>query len=121
MNRNRLLLIGALALALGLMVSVMVYKNLQAKVQPGSQQGGVQVVIAAVDIPVGARIGENDVKMAPFPQDSLPQNCYRQKADVVGQGVVLPITRGEFILPSKLAGKDVSGLPGLIPPGMRAV
>jgi pilus assembly protein CpaB len=81
----------------------------------------VQVVVAAVDIPVGARIGENDVKLAPYPQENLPQGCYRQKADVVGQGVVQPIAKGEFVLPSKLAGKDVTGLAGLIPPGMRAV
>ena len=33
-----------------------------------------------------------------------------------------PITRGEFILPSKLAPENAgSGLPSLIPPGMRAV
>ena len=36
--------------------------------------------------------------------------------------MVLPITKGEFILTNKLAGENAgSGLPSLIPPGMRAV
>jgi pilus assembly protein CpaB len=35
---------------------------------------------------------------------------------------VLPIAKGEFVLPNKLAGENAgSGLPSLIPPGMRAV
>jgi len=36
--------------------------------------------------------------------------------------VVLPVSKGEFILPNKLAAANAgSGLPSLIPPGMRAV
>ena len=36
--------------------------------------------------------------------------------------MVLPIAKGEFVLTSKLAGENAgSGLPSLIPPGMRAV
>jgi pilus assembly protein CpaB len=40
----------------------------------------------------------------------------------LGRGVIIPISRGEFILPNKLAPENAgSGLPSLIPPGMRAV
>jgi pilus assembly protein CpaB len=40
----------------------------------------------------------------------------------VGRGAVLPIAKGEFFLPNKLAGENAgSGMPSLIPPGMRAV
>jgi pilus assembly protein CpaB len=40
----------------------------------------------------------------------------------LGHGVVVPIAKGEFILPSKLAGEEAgAGLPSLIPNGMRAV
>jgi pilus assembly protein CpaB len=36
--------------------------------------------------------------------------------------VILPIAKGEFLLSGKLAGENAgSGLPSLIPPGMRAV
>lgn len=41
---------------------------------------------------------------------------------VIGRGVVQSISKGEFILPNKLAGENGgSGLPSLIPPGMLAV
>jgi len=41
---------------------------------------------------------------------------------VLGHGVIVPISKGEFILPNRLAGENAgAGLPSLIPPGMRAV
>ena len=41
---------------------------------------------------------------------------------MLGRGVIIPITMGEFILPSKLAPENAgAGLPSMIPPGMRAV
>ena len=41
---------------------------------------------------------------------------------MLDRGVIIPINKGEFILPSKLAPENAgAGLPSLIPPGMRAV
>ena len=52
----------------------------------------------------------------------LPPNYFRNKSQVLGRGVILPVQKGEFILPSKLAPENAgSGLPSLIPAGMRAV
>ena len=121
MNRTRLLFIGFVALAFGAMVSLVVYRNLQGGGAP-STGPGVDVVIAANDIPLGTKIEDKDVKVISLPASDLPPNFPRQKSQVVGRGVVLPITKGEFVLPSKLAGENAgSGLPSLIPPGMRAV
>lgn len=120
MNRTRLLLIGAVALALGAFASFVVYKNLKATTAADNRPG-VDVVVAADDLQVGAKIEDHDVKVAHFPEADLPPHYYKQMARVVGRGVVLPITTGEFILPNKLAGEDAGyGLPSLIP-GMRAV
>jgi pilus assembly protein CpaB len=121
MNRTRLLMIGALALGLGAFVSLFVYKNLQGK---GSSNGdpGTDVIVAADEIQVGARIEEHDVRVVKYPPNSLPAGTYSLRSKVLGRGVILPISRGEFILPSKLAPENAgSGLPSLIPPGMRAV
>jgi pilus assembly protein CpaB len=121
MNRSRLLLIGVVALALGAFVSFAVYRNLQSRAG-GNSAPGVDVVIAAGDIQVGAKIEDKDVKVVRFPSGDLPPSCFRQKSQVVGRGVVLPIAKGEFVLPLKLAGENSGyGLPSLIPPGMRAV
>jgi pilus assembly protein CpaB len=119
MNRTRLLMIGVLALALGALVSLFVYKNLQG---PSNNEPGTDVIVAADDIQVGARIEEHDVRTARFPAPGLPGGAYGKKSQVLGRGVIIPIAKGEFILPSKLAPENAgSGLPSLIPPGMRAV
>jgi len=121
MNRSRLLLIGGIALALGALVSFMVYRNLQSTAQRDPRPG-VDVVVAANDLQVGTKVADRDVKLVRFPEDALPAHTFRKMSSVIGRGVVLPISQGEFILPDKLAGENAgSGLPSLIPPGMRAV
>jgi pilus assembly protein CpaB len=121
MNRTRLLMIGAVALALGAFVALVVYKNLQGRAS-GSSEPGVDVVVAANDIQVGARIEDHDVRIVKYPPSSLPSGTPTKRSQVLGRGVILPIARGEFILPSKLAPENAgAGLPSLIPPGMRAV
>jgi pilus assembly protein CpaB len=121
MNRTRLLMIGFVALALGAIVSFAVYRALQSRAG-GDAPPGVEVVIAANDVPVGAKVEDRDVKVVRFPAADLPPNCFHLKSSVIGRGAVLPIAKGEFFLPNKLAGENAgSGMPSLIPPGMRAV
>ena len=82
----------------------------------------MDVVVAANDIQVGARIEDHDLKVVKFAPENLPPGVYHLKSGVVGRRAVLPITKGEFILNSKLAAENAgSGLTSLIPPGMRAV
>ncbi len=121
MNRNRLLMIGLIALALAFLVSTTVYSKLKGNAQPGPV-AGADVVVAAKDLTVGSKITNDSLKMVRMPEAAIPPSAIRQKTEVLERGVVLPIATGEFILPSKLAAdKAGSGLPSLIPPGMRAV
>src|SRR5712692_4053084 len=121
MNRTRLLMIGFVALALGAIVSFAVYRALQSR-SGGDIPPGVEVVVAANDIAVGAKVEDRDVKTVRFPAVDLPANCFHLKSSVIGRGAVLPIAKGEFFLPNKLAGENAgSGMPSLIPPGMRAM
>jgi len=114
-------MIGVLALAVGFFASVYVYKNLQSKSGAGTDTG-VDVIVAADDLQVGARVEEHDIKVIKIPGADLPPGAPRKRADVLGHGVIVPISKGEFILPNRLAGENAgSGLPSLIPPGMRAV
>jgi len=120
MNRTRLLMIGVLALAAGLLAAVYVYKNLQPK--SGMPADMAQVMVAANDLQVGARVEDHDIRIIQIPSSDMPPGAPRKKADVIGHGVIIPISKGEFILPNRLAGENAgSGLPALIPPGMRAV
>ena len=121
MNRSRLLLIGFFALTLGAIVSYAVYRTLQTRTGADAAPG-VEVVVAANDIPVGSKVADGDVKLVRFPVAVLPSNIFHLKTSVVGRGAILPIARGEFFLPNKLAGENAgSGMQSLIPPGMRAV
>jgi pilus assembly protein CpaB len=120
MNRTRLLMIGAVALSLGFVAAVYSYKNLQTKGNP--TDSGVEVIVAADDLQVGSKVEDHDIKIIKVPQTDLPAGAPRKRADVVGHGVILPITKGDFILKTKLAAENAGvGLPSLIPPGMRAV
>jgi len=120
MNRSRLLMIGVLALALGFLAAAYVYKSLQGK--NGNSENTVEVMVAANDLQVGQRVEEHDVKVIRIPADALPPGTPRKRSEVLGHGVIIPISKGEFILPNRLAEENAgSGLPALIPPGMRAV
>lgn len=121
MNRTRLVFIGILALALGLFASVLTYKALQQRAAgPAELQ---QVVVAAIEIPVGTRLQEKDVRVVGLPAEAVPPGSFHRAHDVIGRGVVAPIGPGEFILAGRnLASPNAgTGLPSMIPSGMRAV
>jgi pilus assembly protein CpaB len=121
MNRTRLLMIGVLALALGLFSAMYVYKNVQSKAGAGTEPS-IEVIVAADDLQVGTKVTERDIKKIRIPASDLPAGAPRLKKDVLDHGVIVPITKGDFILSTKLAGENAgAGLPSLIPPGMRAV
>lgn len=121
MNRARLLFIGVIALALGGLLSSIVYRALRARTASAAQPG-VDVIITANDIQVGSKLEDRDLKVVRFPDQNLPAGVFKAKTRLIGRGVILPLVKGEFILPSKLAAENAgAGLPALIPPGMRAV
>ncbi len=122
MNRSRLLMIGGLALAVGLLVSYSVYSRLQNSAGSNHNERGVRVAVAARDIAVGVKLAADDIHMVTVPQSAAPPKAFRDPSQVLGRGAILPMSSGDFILPSKLAELNAgAGLPSLIPPGMRAV
>ena len=121
MNRTRLLMIGSLALALGLLAAGYVYQNLKKGSGPASSERLDEVIVAADDLQVGSKVEQRDIKKIWIPESDLPAGAPRKMSEVLGHGVIIPISKGEFILANKLAGENVSGLPSLITPGMRAV
>ncbi|ACL66341.1 Flp pilus assembly protein CpaB [Anaeromyxobacter dehalogenans 2CP-1] len=80
------------------------------------------VVVAQVDIPVATPIKPEWLGVVPWPVTALPPGAASEPAALVGQVAIVPITRGEAVLPSKLATAGArSGLATLLPAGMRAV
>ena len=121
MSRSRLFVLGLVALAFGGFLAMQVYRNLQSRANTAIPVG-TDVLIAARDVQIGTRVTDGDIKVVHLPPADLPAGVYSPKSKLVGRGVILPISKGEFFLPSKLAAEaSGSGLPSLIPPGMRAV
>ncbi len=122
MNRSRLLIIGGLALAVGLLVSYTVYNRLRTFAGSNNNERGVQVVVAADNIQVGVKLEAHDIRVITLPQSAVPPGAFSGTSQIVGRGAILPVSKGDFILPSKLAAVNAgAGLPSMIPQGMRAV
>lgn len=80
-----------------------------------------EVVVAQVDIPVAMPIKAEWLSVVAWPSTARPEGALADPAPVVGQVAIVPITRGEAVLPTKLATAGArSGLATLLPAGMRA-
>jgi pilus assembly protein CpaB len=80
------------------------------------------VAVAARDLPIGSVLSREDLEMVEWPTGAVPQNYSRSAEEVVGRGLITPVSKGEPLLASKLAQKEAGGgLPIVIPEGMRAV
>jgi pilus assembly protein CpaB len=83
----------------------------------------VEIVVAAKDIPLGAKLEAADVKLAHWSRDSMPQGAFTDPQAVAGS-----FARGQFVANQPVVssmlfmGEKVSGVMALlIPPGMRAM
>src|SRR4029077_6786228 len=122
MNRSRLLMIGGLALAVGLLVRFTVYNRLRPFAGATNNERGLPVVMAAHDIQVGTKLEAHDVHVVTLPQSAVPPGAFSGTSQVLGRGAILTASKGEFILPSKPCAVNAGAtLPSMIPQGMRAV
>jgi pilus assembly protein CpaB len=80
------------------------------------------VVVAAADLQLGAELKKEDLSILRFPQGTAPDGAFANPAEIIGRGLIVPVVKNEVILGAKLASKEAgSGLPPIIPEGMRAV
>jgi pilus assembly protein CpaB len=80
------------------------------------------VVVASANLQLGAELRKEDVETMAFPGGKAPEGSFSKVSDVVGRGLIVPVVKNEPILSAKLASKEAgSGLPSVIPEGMRAV
>ena len=80
------------------------------------------VVVASANLQLGAELKPGDLTVMAFPKGKAPEGTFTQPSEIVGRGLIVPIVKNEPILAAKLASKEAgSGLPPVIPEGMRAV
>lgn len=120
MRNKRLILALAGAIVCGLLAVMLVTRYL-AGLQTSSKQLN-DVVIAKLEIPLGAKIVAEQLALAPIPNGSAPEGAFRKLDEVVGRVAVTPIGLREPITTLKLAPEGAAaGLPAVIPEGYRAL
>ena len=122
MARMRVLLVLLVAIAAGGGLAYGTYNYVRNVPAAAASVPTRPVVVAAVDLGVGAAIRLEDVRTIDWPAAALPAGVFEKPEDVVGRGLVMPLIQNELVLPMKLASKEAgSGLPIMIPEGERAV
>jgi pilus assembly protein CpaB len=119
----RVFVVLVLAIAAGGVFAYGTYNYVQG-IQPTSTQAidTKPVVVAAVDLEVGAEITREDVRVVQWPAASVPNQTLSDPTLVVGRGLVMPMVENEPFLELKLASKEAgAGLPPVIPTGLRAI
>ena len=122
MARMRVLLVLLVAIAAGGGLAYGTYNYVRNVPASAASVPTRPVVVAAVDLGVGAAIRLEDVRTIDWPAAALPAGVFEKPDDVVGRALVMPLIQNELVLPMKLASKEAgSGLPIMIPEGERAV
>jgi pilus assembly protein CpaB len=78
------------------------------------------VVVAAVDLPVGAELRAENLTVVDWPIGSVPEGAFVAPKELEGKIVAIRVYRREPLLAPKLAGAGNGGLSALLPAGMRA-
>jgi pilus assembly protein CpaB len=122
MARMRVFIVLVLAIAAGGVFAFGTYNYVQNLPAKTTTIPTKPVVVAAVDLQVGAEIAKDDVRIIDWPANAVPAQAMSDPTQVIGRGLVMPMIENEPFLDLKLASKEAgAGLPPAIPPGLRAV
>ena len=121
MMRNKRLIIALLAaVAFGLIAAVSVSQYL-ARAQAYTKNLG-QVVVAKVEIPVGSRIIAEQLTVAQFPRNVIPEGAISSMEKLVDRVAIVRIGPREPVTENRLAPVGAAGgLSSVIPEGYRAM
>ena len=120
MNRSRMFLLAAVAFLVAIGVAAFTYQVLNNRLKPVDDT--TQIVVAALNVSLGAKLTDADVRLAAWPKGSVPEGSFHNVSEVINRGVLYPIAPNEVILPNKLAQEGSgAGLMSTIPEGYRAV
>ncbi len=123
MARIRIFIVLALAVAAGGTFAFGTYRYMQSV--PSQSGGGVPtrpVVVASGDLTLGAELRPESLRVIQWPANAVPSGAFGSADELVGRGLIQPVSQNEVFLPSKLAAKEAgAGLPPVIPEGYRAM
>src|SRR5512141_2720163 len=124
MDRKKILVVVGAAALLALIASAGAYKFLSesGRVAEKARLQTVGIVVAVVDIPLGATINPNQVAVSPWPKDNYPKDAIADPKTAVGRTALRDFVRGEPVVEGKLVpvNKPAGLLSLRVPQGMRA-
>lgn len=122
MFKTRTIVMFLFALLMGL-AAALVAKNWASNRLAGpARDDGVQVVVAAVQIPFGKKLESSDLRLASMPESLVPSNAYTALEALDGTVAMGTIYPGELLLTEKVAEfGGGSALSAVIAPTKRAV
>jgi pilus assembly protein CpaB len=120
MRNKRFILALAGAICFGLISAISVSRYLiNAQTSKPDMQ---QVVVTAVDIPIGTKLIREQLALAPLPASSTPVGAFLSYDKLVGRVVLSGVAAREVITEAKLAPEGTTGgLSAVIPEGYRAM
>jgi pilus assembly protein CpaB len=81
-----------------------------------------EILVAAVDIPMGATLKPDMVKLSPWPQAARPEGAFSDPQAVRDRVILTDIQKGEPLMARRLAPEgSKGGLTAIVPPGKRAI
>ena len=120
--RNRIFAVLAIAILAGGGLAYATYNFVQNQPTTSVAAPTQPVVVAGADLQLGAALRAEDLRVVAFPKGAAPEGTFTDPGQIVGRGLIVPVVKNEPILGAKLASKEAgSGLPPVIPEGMRAV
>jgi pilus assembly protein CpaB len=120
--RSRIFAVLAIAILAGGGLAWATYTMVQPKSVTTVPMETQSVVVAASNLQLGAELKAEDLQIMAFPAGKAPEGTFSTTSELIGRGVIVPIVKNEPVLKAKLASKEAgSGLPPVIPEGMRAV
>jgi pilus assembly protein CpaB len=122
MARIRVFIVFLLAVTAGGAFAFGTYRYVQQDTPRAGAMPTTPVIVAAVDLQLGAELKPEDVRIIEWPATSVPPQSFHTAEEVIGRGLIVPVVQNEPILAAKLASKEAGvGLPPIIPEGMRAL
>jgi len=123
MDRIRIFIVLALAVVAGGTFAFGTYQYMQNVPTTRTVNAPTtSVIVAAADLSLGAELRQEDLRAIQWPSEALPVGSFSKPEDLVGRGLIQPMTANEPFLPAKLSSKEAgAGLPPVIPEGYRAL
>lgn len=121
MNRRFLIALAG-AVVFGLLAIFLAQKYVTQRVQQKIAEEETNVVIAAADIPLGTEINAQQVTLARFKRNLIPEGAMLKKEEVIGRVTTADISARMVMTGKQLAGLGAQpGMPGIVTEGMRSV